>query len=881
MPSSNRYLRQFEALVVQKYNTYNGLFLSLPFEGLADAGVKLPEFSKTCAQALADGQSPLDIVKNQFPHINDHDLFTELFRFLQLIERQVVLFDALEDSAFDQVHDMHGSGTLTHLQRKINNKTLSERYDKSLLKSKVRVVLTAHPTQFYPRSVLGILTELSDSLKDHSLEEIHQLLMQMGRTRFKNSEKPSPMDEAKSLMWHLINVFYPSMAAIQKEAEEGASQQFDPLKQREPLIELGFWPGGDRDGNPFVTSDTTLKVANMLQNRLMILYRDDLLKLRRRLTFDGVMEKLKDVEHRIQANILYLSLYKVSDSGQKRIGESRFSSAEELLADLFEIRTLIIHEHQSLFVDQIDDLILKVQIFGFHFAAIDLRQDSRVLHQAIVDALQAWALGASGDECQREAKNYDNMEPEAQKSFLQKFLMKPRKLSGVDVLEGLSKDTLLTIQAAQEIQAQNGEKGLQRFIISNTQGALNLWELISLCHIAGWDFESLSLDIVPLFETIDDLKASSEVMDELYSNPDYARHLRKRNKKQTVMLGFSDGTKDGGYIAANWSIYRCKEMLSAMSEKHGVSVVFFDGRGGPPARGGGNTHKFYRSMGKEIHQDEIQLTIQGQTITSTFGTTTSAKYNLEQLLTATMESSILSPDRDTFSPEERSMMEELAEKGLASYLAFKGHEKFVPYLEEVTPLKFYSELNFASRPTKRNSNKKLNLSDLRAIPFVGSWAQTKQNIPGFFGFGEALEQMNNEGKEKALKDMHNDNLFFRTLVENAMMSLKKSNPLLTKHLQKDPEFGTFWDIIDHENRRSTKELLNIADQTVLMEKDSLISFSIRMREELILPLTILQQYALTRLRSSDQPLMPEHIEALRSLVTKTMAACINASRNSA
>ena len=370
-------------------------------------------------------------------------------------------------------------------------------------------------------------------------------------------------------------------------------------------------------------------------------------------------------------------------------------------------------------------------------------------------------------------------------------------------------------------------------------------------------------------------------MDELYSNPAYAKHLKKRGQKQTVMLGFSDGTKDGGYIAANWSIYRCKEMLSATSEKHGVSVVFFDGRGGPPARGGGNTHKFYQSMGKEIHQDEIQLTIQGQTITSTFGTKTSAKFNLEQLLTATMESNVLAPDENTFQPQEIDLMEELAEKGLASYLAFKEHEKFVPYLEQVTPLKFYSELNFASRPTKRNSDKKLNLSDLRAIPFVGSWTQTKQNIPGFYGFGEALEQMNADGKEVALRSMHSNNLFFRTLVENAMMSLKKSNPALTRHLQEDPDFGAFWDIIDHENRRSTKELLNVADQTILMEKDPLISFSIRMREELILPLTILQQFALTKLRANDQPLKPEHVDALRNLVTKTMAACINASRNSA
>jgi phosphoenolpyruvate carboxylase len=881
MPSSIRYLRQFEAQVVQKYQTYNGLFLSLPFEGIGDTGVKLPSFSTTCAKALQDGKSPVDIVRQHYPDISDDEIYDELFRFLQLIERQVVLFDALEDSAFDQVHDMNGSGTLPHLHRKLKTKELAKRYDEALSKNKVRIVLTAHPTQFYPRSVLSILTELSDAIKDNNLENVHQLLMQMGRTRFKNTEKPSPLDEAKSLMWHLINVLYPTIATIQKEAEEGASLKIDPTQGREPLVELGFWPGGDRDGNPFVTSETTLKVANMLQNRLMILYRDDLLKLRKRLTFEGVMESLKDIEHRIQSNILYLSLYKVSDSGQKRIGESRYESAEQFLGDLFSLRSFLIEKHQSLFLDQLDELILKVQVFGFHFASIDLRQDSRVLHQATCDALQAWSLGANGDECQSKAKAYESMSADEQKSFLQEFLKKPRSLVGIDVLEGLSKDTLLTIKAAQTIQAQNGEKGLQRFIISNTQGALNLWELITLCHIAGWSFDDLNLDIVPLFETIDDLQASGDIMHELYGNPIYKSHLEKRGKKQTVMLGFSDGTKDGGYIAANWSIYNCKEMLSDVSSQYGVSVVFFDGRGGPPARGGGNTHKFYRSMGKEVHQDEIQLTIQGQTITSNFGTKTSAKYNLQQLLTATMEASIMTPDQATFQEGERELIEELASKGLESYQNFKDHEKFVPYLEEVTPLKFYSELNFASRPTKRNGDKKLNFSDLRAIPFVGSWTQTKQNIPGFYGFGEALEALCQEGKTQALKDMHKNNLFFRTLVQNAMMSLKKSNPLLTNHLKQDPEFGDFLKVIEHESKRAKAELLKIADQSNLMEKDPINVESIVMRESLILPLTVVQQFALTILRLDKDKLSDESTEALRNLVTKTMATCINASRNSA
>jgi phosphoenolpyruvate carboxylase len=262
-------------------------------------------------------------------------------------------------------------------------------------------------------------------------------------------------------------------------------------------------------------------------------------------------------------------------------------------------------------------------------------------------------------------------------------------------------------------------------------------ETFALFRLSGW--ENPTVDIVPLFESVDDLHNAHEEMEKLYTNPTYAQHLANRNNKQTIMLGFSDGTKDGGYLMANWSIYKAKEQLTAVSRKYGIKAIFFDGRGGPPARGGGKTHKFYASLGPNIENNEIQVTVQGQTISSNFGTLDSCRYNLENLLSAGVTNQVFNKGRNELTAEESSILDQLAEIGYEKYLDFKNHPKFIPYLEQMSTLKYYAKTNIGSRPSKRSKSEKLDFNDLRAIPFVGSWSQLKQNVPGFFGVGSALE----------------------------------------------------------------------------------------------------------------------------------------------
>jgi phosphoenolpyruvate carboxylase len=371
-------------------------------------------------------------------------------------------------------------------------------------------------------------------------------------------------------------------------------------------------------------------------------------------------------------------------------------------------------------------------------------------------------------------------------------------------------------------------------------------------------------------------------MEELYNNPPYAAHLNSRGNRQTIMLGFSDGTKDGGYLMANWAIYRAKENLTTISRKHGIKVIFFDGRGGPPARGGGKTHNFYASLGPTIEDEEVQLTIQGQTISSNFGTLESSQYNLEQLISSGIYNSLGDTDL-SMSPEERLIMDDLAKLSFDAYTNFKSHPKFLPYLEHMSTLKYYAKTNIGSRPSKRGKSEGLVFEDLRAIPFVGSWSQLKQNVPGFFGVGTALKHYESKGEFDKLQSLYTSSNFFKTLIENSMMSLSKSFFNLTRYMSDDPEYGAFWNIIYTEYETTKSLILKLTGFTELMEEEPAGRASIAIRESIVLPLLTIQQFALKKIQELEKADVrdDDQIKILEKMVTRSLFGNINASRNSA
>ncbi|HLM01854.1 MAG TPA: phosphoenolpyruvate carboxylase, partial [Pyrinomonadaceae bacterium] len=372
-------------------------------------------------------------------------------------------------------------------------------------------------------------------------------------------------------------------------------------------------------------------------------------------------------------------------------------------------------------------------------------------------------------------------------------------------------------------------------------------------------------------------------MRELYDFEAYREHLRRRGDTQTIMLGFSDGTKDGGYLAANWSIYKAKDDLTSLARENGINVIFFDGRGGPPARGGGKTHKFYSSMGENVSSQAIELTIQGQTVSSNFGTIESAQYNIEQLLHAGIYNHLFSAKEKTFSSSEETLMQTLADESLRAYEDLKNHPAFSDYLAHASPLRFYAETNIGSRPAKRGAgSEKLTLKDLRAIPFVGAWSQLKQNVPGFYGVGAALEKSIEAGKLSEIKAMCRQNSFFRALIDNCEMAMLKSFFPLTKFLENHPVYGELHRRIFAEYELCRKNLAAISEKSALMSDYPVERQSIETRERIVLPLVTIQQYALSQIREIEENgQSDEQKNTFEKLAMRCSFGIINAGRNSA
>lgn len=847
----------FNKEVVTRFDLYNSLFLTLPFYQVKSTGTLLPFFKSHVEEGIGNKLSPVEIIENFFnkyqQYIKDADRFHLLFRFIQYIERQVVLFDAIEDSAFSKLETTDDSSSLQVLLQQVNNQPDTHaKVRKALQKFSLRLVLTAHPTQFYPGSVLGIITELTEALKVNDINQIYLLLQQLGKTPFFNKEKPTPVDEAVSLAWFLENVFYQSAASIKEKLDT----EFDFLAEDEhQTLELGFWPGGDRDGNPNVKLQSTQAVTELLRKVIYRCYARDYKALRKRLTFRGVEQFLAELDKQFN---------KQTGAGQLQTKNQQ----AVLLANLEAIKTVLQKYHDSLFVNLVDDLIRKVKLFGDYFATLDIRQDSRILRSA-----HQYCLTGSPIRHRMPADYHDHTEDEKLKNirFVEADFYSP------DTAEDLVKDTLDTIRYIREIQETNGEKACHRFIISNCQEASDILQLINLFLWGGWKADSLTVDFVPLFETVNDLQEAGEIMEKLYSNPFYTAHLKKRNNRQTIMLGFSDSTKDGGYLMANWSIYKAKVELTAMSRKYDIDLAFFDGRGGPPARGGGKTHRFYASMGHEIANEYIQLTIQGQTISTQYGSVDSARFNIEQLINAGIVSALNQENGETIDEKGRELIQNMADESYRYFMDLRGNPLFLPYLEHLSPLKLLSEINISSRPVKRNSGAELKLEDLRAISFVTAWSQLKQNIPGFYGVGTALKKMEAEGKWEDLKAMYRQSSFFKTIIDNCMMSMSKSNFNITANLAGDPEYGAFWTMLKTEYELTCSLLLKLSDTKVLMEESPVERQSIALREKIIMPLVVIQHYALQQLHYQD--LGEEETNLYNKLIIRTVYGIVNAGRN--
>lgn len=840
--------REFDKLVKNKFNIYNSLFLNLPFKNVSNTGILIPQLYEACKNGLSAGKEPIEILDAFF---DANSLFTSeeekidfMFKVIQYVERQVVLYDSVEDSAFDELQKFSNTKRLNDYFHLLEKKEDGNRISAKLATFNTRIVFTAHPTQFYPLSVLDIISRLRKLVTENNIHEIDLTLQQLGLTSLTNVKKPTPFEEAKNVIYFLRNFYYEAVGEIYTYIKKNI-QHFDYDNSR--IIELGFWPGGDRDGNPFVTSDVTLKVADELRMTLMKCYYQDVKNLENKLTFRKVEQIIADLRLK-----LYASMF----------NSENMVTYNEIIKSLNSVKELLNENYNGLFLDELEKILDKVNVFKTHFASLDIRQNHSV-HYEVIESILI-----------KENIIKDSLTEISKEELMSILVEKDLNITPDYFEDGLYKDTVKTIQSIKVVQSKNGELGCNRYIISNSEDIYSVLFVYALLRWCSWQNEQIKIDIIPLFESMEGMSNSKEIMDELFKIPAYRKHVYFRKNIQTIMLGFSDGTKDGGYLQANWSIYRTKENLTEICRKHNIEPIFFDGRGGPPARGGGKTHRFYASQSNKISNNAIQLTIQGQTISSKYGTKEHFIHNIEQLLTAGLSISLFDKE-NVISDKHRVLIEQLAKLSFESYNRLKNHDKFISYLENKSTLKYYSKANIGSRPSKRGDKEKLELTDLRAISFVGSWSQLKQNVPGYFGIGTAIKTLVDDGRLDDLKELFNNVSFFKALILNSMMSLTKSNFELTSYIAKDEEYKEFWNILSEEYELSKEMVLLISDYKFLMQEEHVSRSSIQIREKIVLPLLLIQQYALQKIEKKV------NTETYGKIVSRSLYGNINASRNSA
>jgi len=670
----------------------------------------------------------------------------------------------------------------------------------------VRPVLTAHPTEVQRKSILNAQVEIARLLderdrtastpRESALRE-EQLLRQvllLWQTRMLRPQRPAVTDEVANALSYFERIFLPQLPALYADLEDRLGQ--DPAwgdRELPAFFQLGSWIGGDRDGHPFVTAEVLQQTLD-LQSRTIL---DFLLRETRALEEElslslqvsrasqavlDLAERSGDTSPQRQDEAYRRALTGISrrldatcrtwfpaEAGGPGIDQP-YLSAAELKRDLDHLdQSLKAHGGRKLARGRLRDLRRAVSIFGFHLAPVDLRQGSEV-HGRVVGEL----LGAL-----RPDLDYSAL-PEAEKTtLLAAELESPRPLASpfLSYSEETRKELVLFSTAA-EIHARLGVEALPSCIISHTEDVSDLLEAAVLLREAGLlrpAEDRLDLNLIPLFETIGDLRRSGEIMDRLLSLPFYHRLLAGRGHVQEVMLGYSDSNKDGGFLTSRWELYKSEVRLLEVARRHGVQFRLFHGRGGSVGRGGGPAYEAILAQPPGAVAGQIRLTEQGEVIAAKYGHPAVARRNLEVLVAATLEASLPVASDPGADPRFSAAMDELSERAFRAYreLVYETPD-FERYFWESTPIGEIAQLNIGSRPASRKGGRAI--TDLRAIPWVFSWSQCRVMLPGWYGVGTAVRafrEAHGEAGLALLREMQATWPYFSSLLSNMDMVLAK------------------------------------------------------------------------------------------------------------
>ncbi|HET3252545.1 TPA: phosphoenolpyruvate carboxylase [Streptococcus pneumoniae] len=746
-------------------------------------------------------------------------------------------------------------------------------------------VLTAHPTQVQRKSMLDLTNHIHSLLrkyrdvklglinKDKWYNDLRRYIEIIMQTDMIREKKLKVTNEITNAMEYYNSSFLKAVPHLTTEYKRLAQAHGLNLKQAKPIT-MGMWIGGDRDGNPFVTAKTLKQSAltqcevimNYYDKKIYQLYREFSLSTSivnvskqvremARQSKDNSIYREKELYRRalfdIQSKIQATKTYLIED---EEVG-TRYETANDFYKDLIAIRdSLLENKGESLISGDFVELLQAVEIFGFYLASIDMRQDSSVYEACVAELLKSAGIHSRYSELSEEEKC---------DLLLKELEEDPRILSAThaEKSELLAKE-LAIFKTARVLKDKLGDDVIRQTIISHATNLSDMLELAILLKEVGLvDTERARVQIVPLFETIEDLDHSEETMRKYLSLSLAKKWIDSRNNYQEIMLGYSDSNKDGGYLSSCWTLYKAQQQLTAIGDEFGVKVTFFHGRGGTVGRGGGPTYEAITSQPLKSIKDRIRLTEQGEVIGNKYGNKDAAYYNLEMLVSAAINRMITQKKSDTNTPNcYEAIMDQVVDRSYDIYrdLVF-GNEHFYDYFFESSPIKAISSFNIGSRPAARKTITEI--GGLRAIPWVFSWSQSRVMFPGWYGVGSSFKEFINKNPENIaiLRDMYQNWPFFQSLLSNVDMVLSKSNMNIAFEYAKlceDEQVKAIYEIILNEWQVTKNVILAIEGHDELLADNPYLKASLDYRMPYFNILNYIQLELIKRQRrgelSSDQ-----------------------------
>lgn len=767
----------------------------------------------------------------------------------------------------------------------LKNHEISEDVIQSVLNTlSLELIITAHPTESMKRTVLEIQKRIATLLKDfdnktltkRERNELKESLINEVITLWQTDElrkrKPTVMDEVRNGLHYFDHTLFEVLPDIHQELADSLHEKFPNRKWDVPnILKFGSWIGGDRDGNPNVTPEITWKTLEAQRELAIKKYKDTIVELMKRFSYskarihvpaeliesilkgEALIEPKKRwvLEDEVYRRKFAIILERLEQIGQSEVG---YKHADELLADLLLIeKSLRSHQPGERKLKCINRLIRQVQLFGFHLATLDIRNHSGEHEAAITEIFQKVKL----------TENYAALSENEKLSLLEQVLEDPRPVLLLN--EDYSNETqeiLKVFKMIKDAHNEFGTRAIEVYLISMTEAASDLLEVLVLAkefglyrlHADG-RVES-QLNIAPLLETIDDLVAGPKIMETLFKMNIYRHHLTQLDNHQEIMLGYSDGSKDGGTLTANWALYKAQREIHKMARNYGIRLKFFHGRGGSLGRGGGPLNRSILSQPNETLGDGVKITEQGEVLSSRYLIKEIAHRSLEQAVATLLQSTAQVGESYTLEKEWENAIEEISNIALRKYQSLVFHDKdFLTYFKQATPLMELGALNIGSRPMSRKQSERF--EDLRAIPWVFAWTQSRQLLPAWYAAGTGLNQFAAKSDEnfELLQEMYKKWPFFQSTIDNLQMALMKADMEAAEkytELVEDQKIAKriFNEIVNEFN--VTKEiLLKITDDSELLDHNPNIQESVKRRNPYVDPLNFLQVELIRKLRAND------------------------------